>query len=328
MYLLSATAGIIIVIITLMHFVKRNVKKVNSDGKCVLITGCDSGVGLSLAIFSNFLGFHVIATCLDTSSSGAQLMVEKYPMILVLQMDVTRSDDVRKTRELVETYLIQTKSQLWGLINNAGVLIYGQFDWQTESQIINQVQVNLIGVMRVTKAFIPLIRNARGRIINITSANGHWCLPGLSVYCATKHGIEGFSNALRVDMIPWNVKVILLNPGNLPQSTKLLLQQSAHAEKMSNKMCEDDEKLYIDYFNHFQDYLKKNFSSAATEPLVDAGLHTVFESAILDPAPNNYYNNISMGFQIYVSIFKVLPAKYADKLSLFVWGKSVGYDLI
>ena len=162
MYLLSATAGIIIVIITLMHFVKRNVKKVNSDGKCVLITGCDSGVGLSLAIFSNFLGFHVIATCLDTSSSGAQLMVEKYPMILVLQMDVTRSDDVRKTRELVETYLIQTKSQLWGLINNAGVLIYGQFDWQTESQIINQVQVNLIGVMRVTKAFIPLIRNARG----------------------------------------------------------------------------------------------------------------------------------------------------------------------
>ena len=56
--------------------------------------------------------------------------------------------------------------------------------------------------------------NVIGRIINITSANGSWCLPGLSVYCASKHGVEGFSNALRADMIPWNVKVVLINPGN------------------------------------------------------------------------------------------------------------------
>ena len=51
--------------------------------------------------------------------------------------------------------------------------------------------------------------------MNITSANGHWSLPGLSIYCATKHAVEGFSNSLRAEMIPWNIKVVLINPGNI-----------------------------------------------------------------------------------------------------------------
>ena len=64
------------------------------------------------------------------------------------------------------------------------------------------------------------------------------------------------------------------------------------------------------------------------EPLVDAGLHVAFESAVLDSTPNYYYNNISIGFKMFIMIFKILPTKYADKLSLYIWGKSVGYDLI
>jgi len=129
-------------------------------------------------------------------------------------------------------------------------------------------------------------------------------------------------------MIPWNVKVVLINPGNLPQSTRLLLHQSAHAKKMRNEMSEEDCQLYGNYFNCFSDHLEKNFSSAAAEPLVDAGLHAAFESATLDSIPNSYYNNISIGLKMFILIFKILPTKYADKLSLFVWGKSVGYDLI
>ena len=149
--------------------------KLESNGKCVIITGCDSGVGLSLAIFAQSLGFHVVATCLDTSSNGAQLIKDKYPSILILKMDVTNNDDVRETKELVSTYLRQTQSQLWGLVNNAGILIYGQFDWQTESQIQNQIQVNLIGVMRVTKAFLPLIRTAKGIPYHSIQYIQNWC---------------------------------------------------------------------------------------------------------------------------------------------------------
>merc|ERR1711928_95642 len=183
--------------------------KLKVNNKCIMITGCDSGVGLSLAVFSHSLGFHIIATCLDTSSNGAHLIKEKYPSILVLKMDITNPKSVCETKERISAYLHEAQSQLWSLVNNAGILVYGQFDWQTDYQISNQIQVNLIGTMQVTKAFLPLIRSAKGRIINITSANGSWCLPGLSVYCASKHGVEGFSNALRVDMIPWDVKVVL-----------------------------------------------------------------------------------------------------------------------
>lgn len=160
--------SVCVVVLGLITFLLRSTRKIKlkADGKCVMITGCDSGVGLSLAIFSQSLGFHVVATCLDTSSNGARLMQEKYPLILVLKMDVTSPDDVKETKERVSAYLRQTQSQLWGLVNNAGVLIYGQFDWQTESQIINQIQVNLIGVMRVTKEFLPFIRTAKGTIQN------------------------------------------------------------------------------------------------------------------------------------------------------------------
>ena len=97
-----------------------------------------------------------------------------------------------------------------------------------------------------------------------------WSLGTLKLYCST----QVISQNINFRWIFNNNSTIKKILGNLPQSTKLLLQQSAHAEKMSNKMCEDDEKLYIDYFNHFQDYLKKNFSSAATVNLKKVKLIT------------------------------------------------------
>ena len=161
MYFLIGCTILVGVLIFFISTIFKN-NRLEPAGKCLLITGCDSGVGLCLAIFGHKLGFHLIAACLDNSGEGATLMKEKYPEILVIQMNVTSPEDIKKARELVTAYLLQTKSQLWAVINNAGVLIYGQFDWQTESQLLNQIQVNLVGVMRVTRAFIPLIRKAKG----------------------------------------------------------------------------------------------------------------------------------------------------------------------
>lgn len=153
-------------ILALFYFVYQaygRPKKMVPNKKSVLITGCDSGVGLFLAQTAHQLGFHVIATCLDCYGYGANLMREQSSDILILQMDVTKPIDVENTLQTVKKYLNQTQSSLWALINNAGVLVYGHFDWQLSEQALLQVNVNFVGVLRVTKAFQPLVRQAKGK---------------------------------------------------------------------------------------------------------------------------------------------------------------------
>ena len=90
-------------------------------------------------------------------------MKEKYPDIIIAQMDVTKPSDIENVLHIVKDHLEQTHTCLWALINNAGVLVYGHFDWQLESQVLMQVQVNFVGVLQVTKAFQSLIRQAKGK---------------------------------------------------------------------------------------------------------------------------------------------------------------------
>jgi len=138
-------------------------RKLCSSGKSVVITGCDSGIGLSLAITAQKLGFHVFATCLDNNGYGANYMRENFPDIVVVPMNVTKPVDIQNALQIVKDHLQKTKTILWALINNAGVLVYGHYDWQLDSQAELQVQVNFMGVLRVTKAFQPLIRQAKGK---------------------------------------------------------------------------------------------------------------------------------------------------------------------
>ena len=140
----------------------RKKKRLLSKGKCILITGCDSGVGLTLALHAKTLGFHVIATCLNESSDGAKFLMGKG--ILAIQMDVTEIDDIGSVKNSVEKYLNENHLCLWAVINNAGVLIFGHFEWQVGSQILQQINVNVLGTFNVTKTFLPLLRFSQGWI--------------------------------------------------------------------------------------------------------------------------------------------------------------------
>ncbi|XP_046649082.1 D-beta-hydroxybutyrate dehydrogenase, mitochondrial-like [Daphnia pulicaria] len=305
-------------------------KKLCSSGKSVVVTGCDSGIGLSLAITAHKLGFHVFATCLDNNGYGANYMRENFPDIVVVPMDVTNPADIQNTLKVVKDHLEKTKTILWALINNAGVLVYGHFDWQLDYQAESQVQVNFLGVLRVTKAFLPLIRQAKGRVINITSANGNWCLPGLSVYCGTKHALDGFSNSLRMEMRPWNVKVILINPGNLPGSTRILAAQSKHAKAMQENFSEEDNQAYGEYFDLFQKHLQTNFCATnlnQDQPLNDLKLNKMLESSLLMESPRPFYSNINFGFRMFMLVTKLVPTYYGDRMILQMWGDHVGYNL-
>lgn len=142
--------------------------KLDATGKCVVITGCDSGVGNAIALIAARLGFEVVAACLDPNGDGAQQLKTSSPSILIVQMDVTKPESVNEAFDHVKEHLTNTRSKLWALINNAGILVYGHFDWQLESQMEAQLRVNLIGVLQTTKTFLPMIRRTKGEFRLVT----------------------------------------------------------------------------------------------------------------------------------------------------------------
>jgi NAD(P)-dependent dehydrogenase (short-subunit alcohol dehydrogenase family) len=127
----------------------------------------------------------------------------------VEQLDVTSDGASAKIRELTLKY-----GPVYALVNNAGVAFGGAFEEQSEADVREQFETNVFGMMAVTRAVLPSMRAAqRGRIINVSSLSGRVALPLVSIYAATKHAVEGFSESLRWEVEPFGIEVCLVEPG-------------------------------------------------------------------------------------------------------------------
>jgi len=177
----------------------------------VLITGCSSGIGLSAAIECAVAGFRVVATMRNLERRDELLAAAKARQVTVAveQLDVTSTSGPVKVRELVLKY-----GPFFGLVNNAGIAFGGAFEEQSDEDIREQFETNVFGLMAITRAVLPSMRaQRRGRIVNVSSLSGRVGLPGVSSYAATKHAVEGFSEALRWEVEPFGVQVVLVEPG-------------------------------------------------------------------------------------------------------------------
>lgn len=177
----------------------------------VLITGCSSGIGLSAAIECAALGFRVVATMRNLERRDELLAAAKARQLTVAveQLDVTSTSGPVKVRELVLKY-----GPFFGLVNNAGIAFGGAFEEQTDEDIREQFETNVFGLMAMTRAVLPSMRaQRRGRIVNVSSLSGRVGLPAVSSYAATKHAVEGFSEALRWEVEPFGVQVVVVEPG-------------------------------------------------------------------------------------------------------------------
>jgi len=177
----------------------------------VLITGASSGIGLSAAIECAAAGHQVVATMRDPSRREPLLEAakERGVRLDVEQLDVTAPSVDEKVRELVLKY-----GPFFALVNNAGVAVAGPFEAQSDDDVRMQFETNVLGLMNTTRAFLPSMRGARrGRIINVSSTAGRFVGPCMSVYGATKHAVEGFSEGLRWEVDPFGIDVLVVAPG-------------------------------------------------------------------------------------------------------------------
>uniref|UniRef100_A0A673H9R2 Estradiol 17-beta-dehydrogenase 2-like n=1 Tax=Sinocyclocheilus rhinocerous TaxID=307959 RepID=A0A673H9R2_9TELE len=179
----------------------------------VFVSGCDSGFGHDLAKFLDSAGMRVFAGVLDELHPGAlKLKKDASPNLTVLQLDITNSSQITQAHQYIQS---QTgKTGLWALVNNAGVLGY-----VCDGEILpikmykKCLDVNFIGSVEITQAFLPLIRQSKGRLISISSMAGEVPLPGFAGYGASKAALISFNGAIRQELSRWGVKVIIIQPG-------------------------------------------------------------------------------------------------------------------
>jgi NAD(P)-dependent dehydrogenase (short-subunit alcohol dehydrogenase family) len=178
----------------------------------VLITGASSGIGKTCALHLCQRDFKVFAG-VRSSKDGDSLLSASSGNITPLLLDVTDTEAIAAS---VERVAEATGGTLYGLINNAGIGLGGPLELLPDDKIDHLIKVNVLGAIAVTQAFLPLLRNNReGRIIMISSISGRIALPGLSVYAASKFALEALSDALRVELKPFNISVVLIEPGNV-----------------------------------------------------------------------------------------------------------------
>ncbi|XP_051939079.1 retinol dehydrogenase 7-like [Hippocampus zosterae] len=203
-----------IVAVLALWFVHRWFKELkrvaNKGDKHVYITGCDSGFGHLLATHLDKLGFCVIAGCY-TEKGEDELKKASSDRLTTLHVDVTNSASVAQAAALIDGLVGQ--KGLWAVVNNAGVgLPSAPSDWLTIEDFRSMLDVNLMGVIDVTLSVLPLIKKARGRVVNVASVFGRLS-PFGGPYCVSKYGVEAFNDSLRLNLAPFGVKVLCIEPG-------------------------------------------------------------------------------------------------------------------
>jgi NAD(P)-dependent dehydrogenase (short-subunit alcohol dehydrogenase family) len=179
--------------------------------KNVLVTGASSGLGRSVALGLAAAGWRVFAG-VRKSGDGDSLQREVSGELIPVHLDVARVEAVAAGVAKVEA---AADGGLHGLINNAGVYLGGPLEVMRAEEIEQTFAVNVVGLLHVTRACLPMLRAARGRIINISSISGLIALPGVSVYAGSKHAVEAITDSLRVELGPFGVQVIAVEPGGI-----------------------------------------------------------------------------------------------------------------
>lgn len=217
----------------------------------ILITGASTGIGKACALLLSRKGFSVFAG-VRNSSDGSALMEEASGNIIPLLLDVT---DANSITAAVKQISDSTENKLFGLINNAGIAFGGPLELLSLSDIRDLMEVNVIGVFAITKALIPLLRNnEEGRIVNIGSMTSFFALPGFSVYSASKHALKAITDSLRVELLPFNIRVSIIETGRV--ETPIWGKGLSLADKTLREADEDIIELYGPMLDYLQEYAK------------------------------------------------------------------------
>jgi NAD(P)-dependent dehydrogenase (short-subunit alcohol dehydrogenase family) len=205
----------------------------------VVVTGASSGIGRACAQALDALGFRVFAGY-RSPADGESLRAQGSDRLIPVRVDVTDADSLARMAE--EVGCAVGGAGLRGLVNNAGIAVAAPLEFLPLDALRRQLEVNVVGQVAVTQALLPLLRTARGRIVNIGSVSGRFAAPFLGPYAASKHAMEALNDSLRLELRPWGIQVAMVEPGAI--ATPIWKRSLAAAEEMIEGFPPEAEALY------------------------------------------------------------------------------------
>jgi NAD(P)-dependent dehydrogenase (short-subunit alcohol dehydrogenase family) len=203
----------------------------------VLITGASPRIGAACALHLDRVGFRVWPG-VRRSSDGAALVGQASRRLTPVILDVTDSNSIATALAGVGA------DGLAGLVNNAGIVVAAPVEVLPIAELRKQLEVNVIGLVAVTQAALPLLRRGHGRVVNIGSISGRIATPVIGAYAASKFAVEALTDALRIEVQPWGIDVALIEPGAV--ATPIWEKSQAAGLALRQAWTPDAEGLYAD----------------------------------------------------------------------------------
>lgn len=178
----------------------------------VLVTGSSTGIGQACARYLDKLQFRVFAG-VRRDADGEALRQKASDRLTPIHIDVTDGATIAAARAAVESAV--GEAGLAGLVNNAGIVVPGPLEILPLEELRKQLEVNVVGQLAVTQAFLPLLRRGGGRVVQMGSISGRIATPFVGAYSVSKFALEAMTDALRMELLPWGIEVSIVEPGSI-----------------------------------------------------------------------------------------------------------------
>jgi NAD(P)-dependent dehydrogenase (short-subunit alcohol dehydrogenase family) len=244
----------------------------NASG-AVVVTGASTGIGRATALLLDGRGYRVFAG-VRKEADADELRRLGSDRLTPVTLDVTKDDQIDSVREQVAEAV--GKGGLAGVVNNAGVGGGGPIEFMPLDELRGTLEVNLIGQVAVTQAFIPLIRRAKGTIVFIASIGGRVASPFMSPYNTSKFAVEALGESLRHELRPWEIDVVVVEPGSI--DTEIWAKGNEQVRERVGELPEDARRLYGRQLSRFAEALNETASRGIPPEKVAEVVHKAIAS--------------------------------------------------
>lgn len=277
-------------------------------GKTILITGTSSGIGRATVKYFANKGWQVAATM---RSPEKESELQKVENVKLYALDVVNPSSIEKAISTI----IEDFGALDVVVNNAGYGAVGIFEKASSEQIQKQFDVNVFGVMNVTRAVLPYFRSQkRGLIINVTSMGGRLTFPLYSVYHGTKWAIEGWAEAMNFELRPFGIRMKNVEPGAIK------------TDFYDRSMDIFENSAITDYDAYQHSVLKNTNEAGASAPGPELVAETIYKAAVDEKSSLRY----PAGAQAKVLLFlrRLLPVKWFNAIVRMTVEKGLTQEII
>lgn len=274
--------------------------------KSVFVTGTTSGIGLYTARHMHRLGWQVFAGVYPGEDTS-KLMdgITDDARLHLVDIDITNAEMVAAA----QAKIAQHTDNLHGLVNNAGISVSGPFEVLPLNDIRRQMEVNYIGQIAVTQAMMPMIRGATGRIVNVASILGRIVAPFSGPYCASKFALEAFTDALRMELEPWGIHVVAIEPTNI--ATDIWEKEYEWQEVMREELPPGAKDLYSEAL----EILNKTTREQAALGVTPQVIADAIGDALTATVPKTRYT-VGPSAGLYNMLWRFLPDRMRDRILL------------